>query len=316
MGRMMRNKTVSIVVLALLLAALLASACQPQPASIGLVAPEAQAETAAQELQSLAAPATPLPTRPAYAPGELVDYVVQTGDTLPALARHFNTHVEEIRAANPVIPQDATTLPPGMPMKIPIYYAPLWGSPFKILPDSLFVNGPAQRDFDTRAFVAGHPGWLNGYGEYVADANRRGAEIVDLVGRNFSVSPRLLLALLEYQAGALNLPTSPGGIEPYFLGKVDRGHRGLYLQLVWAANALNNGYYDWRTGELQSILRPDGTLERPDPWQNAATVSLQSYFADLFSVEDYAAASGSDGIAKTYQDLFGDPWSADRPHLP
>jgi len=313
---MMRNKTVSIVVLALLLAALLASACQPQPASIGLVAPEAQAETAAQELQSLAAPATPLPTRPAYAPGELVDYVVQTGDTLPALARHFNTHVEEIRAANPVIPQDATTLPPGMPMKIPIYYAPLWGSPFRILPDSLFVNGPAQRDFEARAFVADHPGWLNGYVEYAADANRSGAEIVDLVSRNFSISPRLLLALLEYQAGAMSQPSPSSGISPYFLGKVDRGHRGLYLQLVWAANLLNNGYYDWRTGELQSILRQDGTLERPDPWQNAATVSLQSYFADLFSVEDYAAASGSDGIAKTYQDLFGDPWSADRPHLP
>ena len=30
--------------------------------------------------------ATPLPLRPQYAPGELVDYTVQTGDTLPAVA--------------------------------------------------------------------------------------------------------------------------------------------------------------------------------------------------------------------------------------
>lgn len=313
---MKRNKTTTLLMLALLLVILTVSACQPQPASIGLVAPEAQAGATAQEPQPPASLSTPLPTRPAYAPGELVDYVVQTGDTLPALAHHFNTHVDEIRAANPIIPQDATTLPPGMPMKIPIYYAPLWGSPFKILPDSLFVNGPAQRDFDPRAFVASHPGWLNGYVEYAADANRSGAEIVELVGRNFSISPRLLLALLEYQAGALTQPTPPSGIEPYFLGKVDRGHRGLYLQLVWAANLLNNGYYDWRTGELQSITRQDGTLERPDPWQNAATVALQSYFASQFSVEDYAAATGADGIARTYQDLFGDPWPEAEPHLP
>src|SRR3989304_8577129 len=200
MVRMKRNQTVSVIVIAFPRAGLLLSPAHPQPAPLGLVAPDAKAESTAQEPQSPASLATPLPVRPAYAPGELVDYVVQTGDTLPALARHFNTRVEEIRAANPVIPQDATTLPPGMPMKIPIYYAPLWGSPFKILPDSLFVNGPAQRDFEARAFVAGHPGWLNGYIEYAADANRSGAEIVDLVSPTFRISPHFLLALLEYQA--------------------------------------------------------------------------------------------------------------------
>jgi LasA protease len=83
------------------------------------------------------------PTRPAYNPGELVDYTAQTGDTLPALASHFNTTVAEIRIANPIIPQDATSMPPGMPMKIPIYYQPLWGSSYQIIPDSLFVYGLA-----------------------------------------------------------------------------------------------------------------------------------------------------------------------------
>ena len=33
---------------------------------------------------------TPMPTRPPYVPGTLVDYTAQTGDTLPALASHFN----------------------------------------------------------------------------------------------------------------------------------------------------------------------------------------------------------------------------------
>src|SRR3989304_5616601 len=94
---MKRNQTVSVIVLAFLLAGLLVSACQPQPASLGLVAPDVQAESTAQEPQSPASLATPLPGRPAYAPGELVDYAVRTGDALPALARPCNTGGEEIR---------------------------------------------------------------------------------------------------------------------------------------------------------------------------------------------------------------------------
>ena len=66
---------------------------------------------------------TPFPTRRAYEPGELVEYIAQTGDTLP-LATRFNTTESEIRKANPIIPDDAT-MPPGMPMQIPIYYRPL-----------------------------------------------------------------------------------------------------------------------------------------------------------------------------------------------
>ena len=83
-----------------------------------------------------------MPTRPLYQPGELVDYVAQTGDTLPALAAHFNTTEAEIRESNPILPKRVTTLPPGLPMKIPIYYQSLWGNPFQIIPDSIFINGP------------------------------------------------------------------------------------------------------------------------------------------------------------------------------
>src|SRR5690349_16578996 len=70
---------------------------------------------------------TPLPTRTTYKPGELVDYMAQSGDTLPALAARFNTTVDEILVANPQIPRDATTMPPTMPMKIPIYYMGMVG---------------------------------------------------------------------------------------------------------------------------------------------------------------------------------------------
>jgi LysM repeat protein len=259
---------------------------------------------------------TPLPTRPQYSPGELVDYTAQTGDTLSNIARHFNSSVDEILSANSFIPDDATTMPPGMPMKIPIYYRPFWGSQYQIIPDSLFINGPAQVGFDTSAFVSMQPGWLNGYKEYAFDGNRSGAEIIDYVAKNFSVSPRVLIILLEYQDGALSLPTLPEESRQYPLGYHDWQHEGLYLQLVWAANLLNNAYYSWRTGNLVEFDHMDGTQERFDPWQNAASVALQYYFSRIIDGDQYAHAIAHDGFAFSYAKYFGDPWQSVLPHIP
>lgn len=291
-------------------------ACQSQTGSLALAGMEQQTEEVQEQVPVLESSATPLPTRPAFTPGELVDYTAQTGDTLPALAQHFNTSIPEILEANPIIPESATTLPPGMPMKIPVYYLPLWGTSYQILPDSHYINGPLQVPFDSQTFLSDKPGWLKDYVEYAAGDNRSGSEIVDLVATNFSVSPRLLLALLEYQAGGV---TQVDGLlegENYVLGFRDRKYRGLYLQLVWAANTLNNNYYIWRSGELKSFTHQDGTLERPDPWQNAATVALQVYFSTLYTPEQYHQAVNADGFAATYSALFGDPWQDDQSHIP
>jgi LasA protease len=259
---------------------------------------------------------TPLPIRPQYSPGELVDYTAQTGDTLKSIALHFNTTVQEILSANNFIPPDATTMPPGMPVKIPIYYQPFWGSQYQIIPDSLFINGPAQIDFNTASFVARQSGWLNGYEEYAFDDNRSGAEIVDHVAKNFSISPRLLLSLMEYQAGALSVPILPEQARQYPLGYHDYQHKGLYLQLVWAANLLNNGYYSWRNGNLIEFDHLDGTQERPDPWQNAGSVALQYFFSRSVDGDQYARAVAHDGFALTYSKYFGDPWNSVKPHIP
>lgn len=262
------------------------------------------------------APPPPFKERPRYLPGELVDYTAQTGDTLPALAHRFNTSVAEILEANPFIPPSATTMPPGMPMKIPVYYLPLWGSPFQIIPDSLLINGPAQVGFDTGKFVASHPGWLKDYVSYVADANRSGANIVEYVAHYYSISPRLLLALLEYQAGALSQPAPPPGREDYPLENEHWSHKGLFLQLTWAANLLNDGYYRYRTQKLSTLGLRSGRVERFDPWQNAATVSLMNYFNTLYGDEVYARAVSPDGFARLYRELFGDPWQDLQPHIP
>jgi murein DD-endopeptidase MepM/ murein hydrolase activator NlpD len=294
--------------LLLALTAFLTACASPQPAAPASLAPLTPI------FPTPAAAFTPMPTRLPYGPGELVDYTAQTGDTLPALAAHFNTSEAEIRAANPIIPENASSMPPGLPMKIPIYYRSLWGTPYQILPDSLFVNGPAQIGFDLPGFINSRPGWLKNYREQLGDGPHSGAEIVQLAADNFSVSPRLLLALLEYFSQALSNPTAPA--TPYILGYEEQFHQGLYLQLVWLANTLNNGYYGWRRGALIEFEHPDTRLERPDPWQNAATVSLQYTFSRLYSSPLYDQMVGPGGLAQTYAALFGDPWARVTPHLP
>jgi LasA protease len=251
--------------------------------------------------------------RPAYDPGDLADYAAQTGDTLPALAAHFGTTAAEIRAANPQIPPDATTLQPGMALKIPFANPSAYGTQLQIMPDSRYVNGPLSSGFNTAAFISSRPGWLKGYHEEIGGGNPSAAQLIDIVATNFSISPRALLVLLEYQAGGLSQPEVPSS--PYPLGHVDENAAGLYKQLVWAANILNAGYYGWRTGGLTQLVHPDYSTERPDPWQNAATVAFQYYFS-FSSLGEYAHASGPDGLRGVSMRLFGDPWAANVAHIP
>ena len=279
-------------------------------------APRVSTSSIENMITPLAPTAVPAPTsgRPAYDPGELVDYTAQGGDTLPALAARFNTTVAEILQSNPIIPQDATTMPPGFPMRIPIFYLPLWGTPYQSIPDSSFVNGPAQVGFSTSAFVAGTTGWLKDYRAYAGGKNRTGAEIVDYIATNYSISPRLLLALLEYQAGALTKPDRPSA--KYMLGHRRIFYDSPYLQLVLAANVLNNGYYGWRAGALTEFDLSDGTIIRPDPWQNAGSAGLQYYFSLVYSGGEYYASIGPDGLSRVYRDLFGDPWLDSAIYMP
>lgn len=278
--------------------AIILSSCAPRPSTTGI-------ENMITPLPPTLVPA-PTSGRPAYNPGELVEYIAQSGDAIPALAARFNTTEAEIFEANPIIPRDATTMPPGLPMQIPIYYLSLWGTEFQSIPDSAFVNGPAHIGFSTSAFVASSSGWLRSYRAYAGGKNRTGAEIVDYVAANYSVSPRLLLALLEYQAGVLTHPEPPAN--RYLLGFRRVYYETPYLQLVLAANTLNNGYYGWREGTLTEFELLDGSLTRPDPWQNAGSVALQYYFSRIHSGDEYYASIGPEGLARVYRDLFGDPW--------
>ena len=302
----MIRKTVYIFVMLLLIL----SACAPSmPARMILPTPGEEVES------EVVLDITPFPTRPAFEPGELVDYTAQTGDSLPMLAARFNTTVEEIRKANPIIPDDATTMPPGMPMQIPIYYRPLWGTPFQMIPDAVFVNGPDAAGFNSSDFIAQSQGWILTYSAWAFSGTRTAAEIVDYVGITYSISPKLLLALLDFHGSAFSEP-SLNPIDERNLLQLDSNYwTGIYLQLSYASNILNDGYYRWRNGDLLEFELADGSLVRPDPWQNAATVALQYLFSQTMGVADYHLAIGPDGFSRTFATLFGDPWETE-PHVP
>ena len=187
-----------------------------------------------------------------------------------------------------------------------------------MLPDSAFVNGPAQIGFSAPAFVANQPGWIRDYWTYAAGRDRTGAEIVDYVATHWSISPRLLLAILEYKAFALSDEHQPS--RRYILDFEQTIYAGAtnlnYLQLIWAANTLNNGYYGWRSGKLTEFEAPDGTIIRPDPWLNAGTVALQYYFSKTESGEQYDYSVGPSGFAATYARLFGNPFTEEVATIP
>ncbi len=300
----------NLIILILLL--LSSTSCLPEANAAPLATAPAASPTARPEILSV----TPLPTRPIYQPGQLVDYTAQTGDTLPALAVRFNTTVAEIQAANPIIPADATTMPPGMPMKIPIYYQPFWSSPYEMIPDSLFVNGPAQVGFDTSAYINSQPGWLKNYSFFTGEKTEIGGQLIDQVATDYSLSPRLLLAIIEYRAYAITDPKMPEADEAYYLGYANANSKGLYRQLLWLAEFLNNAYYSDRRGTLTEWDLQDGRQERPDPWLNASSVALQYYFSQTLPAAEYTLAISGEGLAKTYRQLFGDPWQNVQPHIP
>lgn len=286
----------------------LAAACGPQPA----IAPATPENTP----EAPAITATPVPLRTVFPPGQVFDYLAQPGDTLPAVAAHFNTTVEQILAENPDLPSPITTLPAGYLVRVPSYSLPLTTSAFHILPDSEAINGPGAVGFDTRVEVEGQPGFLSSLTDFAQRKQRPAWDVINVVARSYSIHPRLLLALLEHRTHALTDPFPDDIYRMYPLGYVNLRYRGLYRQLIWAAERFNDSFYAWRIGQPVDLELADGKLARPDPWQNAGTVGVQGILAALYGEEGFAEAIGPDGLAATWRTLWGDPFSREVVTIP
>lgn len=296
------------------MAALLLAACAP-PAT--QVPPTTQPPTAAPVVVEAPTPdplqPTALPTRERWPFGTLLPYVVQSGDTLAAVAAHFNTTADAIIAANPDVAFSASTLAPGLALTIPASFAALLGSPFQIIPDSELVYGPAQVGYDLQAAIDARGGWLAQYQETNDGALRPAWEILHRIGLQYSINPRLMAALLEYRSGVVTgFPQNDSEVTG-LLGIADGGGASLGGQLRQVARILSDGYYGWRAGTLVEVSLADGRVSRIDPWQNAGTVALHHLFASWYGADEFDAATGPEGFAATYKALFGDPFESARP---
>ena len=249
---------------------------------------------------------TPDSPHPLPPPREYVDqYVVQAGDTLGLISQRYGLSLEALLQANGL--NEFSVIAVGQVVNIPpVVTDPNPGPSFKIIPDSELVYGPASIAFDLDGFLGKRNGYLSNYVQDVNGEYLTSAQIIMRVAQNYSVNPRLLVALVEYRSGWVTNPI-PSNVD-YPLGYVNDYYAGLYRQLAWAADNLNRGYYLWRVNGISSVPLSDGTYVPLDPTINAGTMGLQ-YFFSLFSDRPtWDKDVNSKGFFQTYNLLFGYPF--------
>ncbi len=231
-------------------------------------------------------------------------YIIQSGDTLPALSLRFKVSQDEIIAKNPEVFANGPyrTLPPGQNVHIDIPQEFLGLTQNLIIADADFVYGPKLKDFDAETFVNETPGWLKVYVDNSSGNAVGGKRILQLTAENYSISPKVLLALVEYHLHGLSDPHIPTS---FSLGNTETNRKTIGKQLSWAANALNNGYYGWREGLLTEFVDATGGFVRPHPTSNAGSVAFQYYFSRFLSGSKLEHALGTEGFLATYERLFG-----------
>src|SRR5258708_7269150 len=171
-------------------------------------------------------------------------YTVQTGDTLGSIAQTYGVSVETLLQANHLA--DANALAVGQNLIIPAPAPALLVPSFKVIPDSELVYGPASAQFDVAQFIQNQGGYLASYTQVINNQTLSGADGLVRVAQDYSVNPRLLLALIEYRSKWVTRSNPDPVTYDYPLGFVEPNHSGLYHQLTWAANELNRGFYLWR----------------------------------------------------------------------
>ena len=252
---------------------------------------------------------TPDSPHPLPPPREFVDqYAVQPGDTLGIISQRYGISLNALLEANGL--NESSILSVGLVLNIPpVVTDPNPGSSFKIIPNSELIYGPASIEFDIDAFLENKNGYLSNYVQDVNGEYLSGAQIVMLIAQNYSVNPRLLVALIEYRSDWVTNPI-PSNID-YPLGYVNDFYDGLYRQLAWAADNLNRGYYLWRVNAISTIPLSDGTYVPLDPTVNAGTMGVQYFFSLYSDRATWDLDVSALGLFQTYNLLFRYPFDYD-----
>jgi murein DD-endopeptidase MepM/ murein hydrolase activator NlpD len=251
---------------------------------------------------------TPDPTRTAIVdPTQDQVYTVQFGDTLNKISLTYGVPIDSIVEANGL--PDIDSLSIGQSLIIPTAIQTI-GPGFKIIPDSELVYGPTLANFDVAALLEHNDCYLCHYTEELNGRLWSGPEIIERVALEQSLNPRLLLALVEFQAQWISQPMVSEEAARYPMRYVERPTEiyGLYRQLDWAGKMLSTGYYGWRQRGLSMTLLADGTRVGLDPTVNAGTAGVQMLLAQTRTLDTWMQAVQHGGLFATYVALFGDPF--------
>lgn len=251
----------------------------------------------------------PQPTAPVQLPpaaGEPYLYFTQSGDTLAAVAAHFEVDPGEIAAGGPLSEQGY--LPPGTALGIPFRLPPA-AYPNALLPDSEVVYSPSAAGFNTAAFVSQAGGFLASYREDVDGHQLSGAEIIQRIAVETAINPRVLLAVLEHRSGwVFGSPRNPNDLR-YPVGFFVDSYQGLWKEMTLTARQLTLGYYGWRDGTLEVLEFIGGQPVRISPQLNAGTVAVQYLYSKLLERSAWEQALyGADSLPAAAVRIFGDPW--------
>ncbi len=240
-------------------------------------------------------------------PMAATSYVVQPGDTLSGIAAQYGVSLETLLEANQIT--DANLISVGQILELPPEPNSITPS-LRIISDDYFVRGPSSKQFDPITFVNQQVGYIRTVTDIVDFKLLSGAEVVQRVAQEYSVDARLLLAILEYQSKWLSSNITNEDIKLFPIqgqpspDGFDR--RGLYKQLAWLANQLNNGYYNWKYGNLKNLEFEDGTRLKLAPELNAGTVGIQRFFSIQLPYPQWESAVSAAGLYQTYAALFGE----------
>ncbi len=275
---------------------------------LGLVAcnsiqPDAVSATPTEQATQQPSPTATVDPKPVG----YLEYLSQSGDTLAAVASHYGVDEDAIIFADGEM--DDLLLPPETRLYVPSVLGVI--TPDELLfPDSDLVYSPSAIGFDTLAFVDEKGGKLSEYTELMTAGTTAGADIIDQLAEEFSINPRILLTLLEYESGWVTGEPKTQDQEKYPYGFIKPTKEFLYKQLGLTIRQLEIGYYGWRAGTLTDLTFVDGTTLRLAPNLNAGTVAVMTYIASISTQAEWQAALyGENSISQVHTALFGDAWA-------
>jgi murein DD-endopeptidase MepM/ murein hydrolase activator NlpD len=246
--------------------------------------------------------AMPIPT-PAGSPFSY--HEIEEGESLSYISYVYDTPIDVLVAINNLAGPDAI-IQTGQLLRIPLHLDTT--SPQQVLfPDSEVLYSPGYLDFNIREFIESQEGYLVGYTEYVDGQQLTGAEIVERVAQQFSVGPRLLLALLEHYGGWVTNPSPTAEAINRMLGPRNPRGGSLYLALGWTANRINAGYYGYKRDGFWVFNLADRKRAVTPQGLNAGTVGVQNILALHSDWDTWQTELEPDGLPADYRALFGDP---------